>query len=111
MNKRKVLSILLLALITVTLAVSCSGSIDAPAQDAEELAYVTFGNGHSRGLSTSYETEAYGNLFWFYTAQKTDSYGTTGQVGLTHDLPTAAVSKNPDKSPAQGLSGQVGPFS
>ena len=112
MNKRKVLSILLLALITVTLAVSCSGSIDAPAQDAEELAYVTFGNGHSRGLSTSYETEAYGNLFWFYTAQKTDSYGTTGQVGLnTDNLPTAAVSKGDNNAPKKGLSGQVGPFS
>ena len=112
MNKRKVLSILLLALITVTLAVSCSGSIDAPVQDAEELAYVTFGNGHSRGLSTSYKTEAYDKLYWFYTALKTDSYGTTGQVGLnTDNLPTAAVSKGDNNAPAKGLSGQVGPFS
>lgn len=112
MNKRKVLSILLLALITVTLAVSCSGSIDTPKQEAEELAYVTFGNGHSRGLSTSYETKAYGTLYWFYTAQKTDSYGTTGQVGLnTDNLPTAAVSKGDNNAPAKGLSGQVGPFS
>lgn len=105
MNKRKVLSILLLALITVTLAVSCSGSIDAPAQDAEELAYVTFGNGHSRGLSTSYETEPYNLLYWFYTARKTDSYGTTGE---TTDL--TPVSKVGDNH-IQGLSGQVGPFS
>lgn len=111
MNKRKVLSILLLALITVTLAVSCSGSIDAPVQDAEELAYVTFGNGHSRGLSTSYETEVYSNLFWFYTAHKTDSYGTTGQVELTNGLPTAAVSKDENEDPAKGLNGKVGPFS
>lgn len=111
MNKRKVLSILLLALITVTLAISCSGSIDAPAQDAEELAYVTFGNGHSRELSTSYETLPYNSLYWFYTAQKTDSYGTTGQVGLDSDRkPTEAVSKN-GEDPARGLSGRVGPFS
>lgn len=106
MNKRKVLSILLLALITVTLAVSCSGSIDAPAQDAEELAYVTFGNGHSRGLSTSYETEPYNLLYWFYTARKTDSYGTTGE---TADL--EPVSTDSNRNPVQGLSGQVGPFS
>ena len=110
MNKRKVLSILLLALITVTLAVSCSGSIDTPKQEAEELAYVTFGNGHSRELSTSYQTEAYGNLYWFYTAEKDDQYGTTGQVGLTDNLPTAAVSKS-GNNPAKGLDGQVGPFS
>ena len=94
MNKRKVLSILLLALITVTLAVSCSSNIDTPAANTEELAYVTFGNGHSRELGTSYLTEDYDNLFWFYTATKDDQYGTTGQVGLTNELPTAAVSKN-----------------
>lgn len=110
MNKRKVLSILLLALITVTLAVSCSGSIDTPKQEAEELAYVTFGNGHSRELGTSYETAEYSSLYWFYTAKKDDQYGTTGQVGLTNNLPTAAVSKSGD-NPAKDLGGQVGPFS
>ena len=57
MNKRKVLSIFLLALITVALAVSCSSNIDTPAANTEELAYVTFGNGHSRELNTSYQTE------------------------------------------------------
>lgn len=111
MNKRKVLSILLLALITVTLAVSCSSNIDTPAANTEELAYVTFGNSHSRELNTSYQTEPYNLLYWFYTAQKTDSYGTTGQVGLGPDgKPTEAVSKN-GEDPAQGLSGRVGPFS
>ena len=78
MNKRKVLSIFLLALITVALAVSCSSNIETPVTNTEELAYVTFGNGHSRELSTSYWTEDYDDLYWFYTAVKTDRYGTTG---------------------------------
>lgn len=110
MKRRKVLSILLLALITAFIAVSCSGNIEAPASSAEELSYVTFGNGHSRELGTSYWTEDYDKLYWFYTATKTDAYGTTGSEGLTDGVPTAAVSKSGD-NPAKGLSGRVGPFS
>lgn len=110
MKRRKVLSILLLALITAFIAVSCSGNIEAPASSAEELSYVTFGNGHSRELGTSYWTEDYDYLYWFYTATKTDAYGTTGSEGLTDGVPTAAVSKSGD-NPAKGLSGRVGPFS
>lgn len=110
MNRRKVLGILLLALITAFVAVSCSGNIEAPASSAEELSYVTFGNGHSRELGTSYLTEDYDYLYWFYTATKTDAYGTTGSEGLTDGVPTAAVSKSGD-NPAKGLSGRVGPFS
>lgn len=110
MKRRKVLGILLLALITAFIAVSCSGNIEAPASSAEELSYVTFGNGHSRELGTSYWTEDYDYLYWFYTATKTDAYGTTGSEGLTDGVPTAAVSKSGD-NPAKGLSGRVGPFS
>lgn len=110
MNRRKVLGILLLALITAFIAVSCSGNIEAPASSAEELSYVTFGNGHTRELGTSYWTQDYDNLYWFYTATKTDAYGTTGSEGLTDGVPTAAVSKSGD-NPAKGLSGRVGPFS
>lgn len=110
MNRRKVLGILLLALITAFIAVSCSGNIEAPASSAEELSYVTFGNGHTRELGTSYWTEDYDDLYWFYTATKTDEYGTTGSEGLTGGVPTAAVSKSGD-NPAKGLSGRVGPFS
>lgn len=106
MNKRKVLSILLLALITVALAVSCSSNIETPVTNTEELAYVTFGNGHSRELNTSYQTEPYNLLYWFYTAQKTDSYGTTGVT--SGETP---VSKDASGSHIQGLSGRVGPFS
>ena len=106
MNKRKVLSILLLALITVTLAVSCSSNIDTPAANTEELSYVTFGNGHSRELGTSYTTVDYDELFWFYTATKKDNYGTTGVT--TAKTP---VSKGDNDAPAKGLSGRVGPFS
>ena len=110
MKRRKVLGILLLALITAFIAVSCSGNIEAPASSAEGLSYVTFGNGHSRELGTSYLTEDYDNLYWFYTATKTDAYGTTGSEGLNDGVPTAAVSKSGD-NPAKGLSGRVGPFS
>ena len=106
MNKRKVLSILLLALITVTLAVSCSGNINTPAANTEELSYVTFGNGHSREIGTSYETKDYGELFWFYTATKDDQYGTTGVTSTEKP-----VSKNSNGAHIPGLSGSVGPFS
>lgn len=106
MNKRKVLSILLLALITVALAVSCSSNIETPATNTEELAYVTFGNGHSRELGTSYLTEDYDNLFWFYTATKDDQYGTTGVTSTK-----TPVSKDTSGNHIVGLSGRVGPFS
>ena len=100
MNKGKVLSVLLLALITAFIAVSCSGNIEAPASSAEELSYVTFGNGHSRELSTSYWTEDYDDLYWFYTAVKTDRYGTTG-----------TKTEKTRINETTGFSGQVGPFS
>ena len=106
MNKRKVLSILLLALITVTLAVSCSSNIDTPAANTEELAYVTFGNGNSRELGTSYLTKDYDELFWFYTAIKDDHYGMTGVK-----REKTPVSKDTSGSHIQGLSGRVGPLS
>ena len=105
MNKRKVLSILLLALITVALAVSCSSNIETPVTNTEELAYVTFGNGHSRELGTSYLTEDYNRLYWFYTAAKADQYGTTGVTSAE-----TPVSKSGDDH-VPGLAGQVGPFS
>lgn len=111
MNKRKVLSILLLALITVTLAVSCSGNINTPVANSEELSYVTFGNGHSRELGTSYETEAYRNLYWFYTATKNDQYGTTGATTAEKPVTATYNDQGAITSISKDLSGRVGPFS
>ena len=111
MNKRKVLSILLLALITVTLAVSCSSNIDTPAANTEELAYVTFGNGHSRELGTSYKTLPYGDLYWFYTADKDDNYGTTGETLAEKPVSATYNEQGEINTISAGLGGQVGPFS
>lgn len=105
MNKRKVLSILLLALITVALAVSCSSNIETPVTNTEELAYVTFGNGHSRELGASYSTKDYNSLFWFYTAIKDDQYGMTGVK--TDKTPV----RTSEQAHLPGLDGQVGPLS
>ena len=111
MNKRKVLSILLLALITVALAVSCSSNIDTPVTNTEELAYVTFGNGHSRELGTSYLTEDYDNLYWFYTADKDDNYGTTGETLAEKPVSATYDNQGTINTISKGLGGKVGPFS
>lgn len=111
MNKRKVLSILLLALITVTLAVSCSSNIETPVTNTEELAYVTFGNGHSRELGTSYETLPYDDLYWFYIADKDDNYGTTGETLAEKPVSATYGNQGEITNISSGLGGKVGPFS
>lgn len=103
MNRMKVLSILLLALVTVMLAVSCSESVEPPKAE-ESFAYVTFGNGGSRVLSTEYGMMSYDELVWYYTAAKTDNYGTTGETDAEEPVPT--------KANGMGIgNGLIGPFS
>lgn len=99
----KKLSCILLAVMLITaLFVSCTAEVIDP---YDGLAYVTFGGPASKDLSASYEVQSYEDLYWFYTAQKADDFGKTGEV--TDKTP---VSKD-GEGPVVGLGGQVGPLS
>lgn len=99
----KKLSCILLAVMLITaMFVSCAAEVIDP---YDGLAYVTFGGPASKDLSASYEVQSYESLYWFYTAQKADDFGKTGEV--TDETP---VSKDGETIVA-GLGGQVGPFS
>lgn len=102
-NEMKKLSCILLAVMLITaLFVSCTAEVIDP---YDGLAYVTFGGPASKDLSASYEVQSYEDLYWFYTAQKADDFGKTGEV--TDKTP---VSKD-GEGPVVGLGGQVGPLS
>ena len=99
----KKLSCILLAVMLITaLFVSCTAEVIDP---YDGLAYVTFGGPASKDLSASYEVQSYEDLFWFYTAQKDDEFGKTGEV--TDETPLAVENNNHVK----GLGGKIGPFS
>lgn len=98
--KRKTLLILAVLLTAIAcLFTSCSASVEPPKEE-EGLAYVTFGNGGSRSLTTEYGIKSYDDLYWYYTAVKQDGFGLTGQK-------TDQTRINETK----GLSGTVGPLS
>ncbi len=99
----KKLSCILLAVMLITaLFVSCTAEVIDP---YDGLAYVTFGGPASKDLSASYEVQSYEDLFWFYTATKTDAYGKTGETKVETPL---AVENNDH---VEGLGGKIGPFS
>lgn len=99
----KKLSCILLAVMLITaLFVSCTAEVIDP---YDGLAYVTFGGPASKDLSASYEVQSYEDLYWFYTAQKDDEFGKTGEV--TDETPLAVENNNHVK----GLGGKIGPFS
>lgn len=99
----KKLSCILLAVMLITaLFVSCTAEVIDP---YDGLAYVTFGGPASKDLSASYEVQSYEDLFWFYTATKTDAYGKTGET--SDKTPLAGTAE----TPAKGLGGKIGPFS
>ena len=85
---------------------SCSAAIDSPKAEAEEFGYVTFGNGGSRTLNTEYGIKSYNELVWFYTAEKKDGFGKTGE---TRDENGNLVKERINDT--TGLSGEVGPLS
>jgi hypothetical protein len=109
MNSKKLgLLVILLALFAI-LFVSCNSEVTDAARATNvgnELVYATFDN-NSKGIvvNTIAGYKSYDELYWFYTATKTDSFGTTGQTSAL--VPVRVV----DNDPAPGLSGKVGPFS
>lgn len=94
-----ILAILLLVLL-------CSCSLDSP-ESASRYAYVTFSQpgSQSRAIDLSYEVVPYENLYWFYVAEKTDDYGTSG------DTDDAKVKVPGNAETGMGIEGAVGPFS
>lgn len=99
----KKLSCILLAVMLITaLFVSCTAEV---IDQYDGLAYVTFGGPASKDLSASYEVQSYEDLYWFYTATKTDAYGKTGETKVETPL---AVENN---GHVTGLGGKIGPFS
>lgn len=89
-------SIMILALCTF---VACTAEVSDP---YDGLTYVTFGgeSSTSKNLFASYEVASYDSLYWFYTAEKKDNYGTSG-----------AVENKPVHEGNTGLNNAVGPFS
>lgn len=89
-------SIMILALCTF---VACTSEVSDP---YDGLTYVTFGGESptSKNLLASYEVASYDSLYWFYTAEKKDNYGTSG-----------AVKDKPVHEGNTGLNKTVGPFS
>ena len=89
-------SIMILALCTF---VACTAEVSDP---YDGLTYVTFGgeSSTSKNLFASYEVASYDSLYWFYTAEKKDNYGTSG-----------AVENKPVHEGNTGLNNTVGPFS
>ena len=100
--KKTFITCLALLAISLCLFVSCSAENTA-ANEMNDVAYVTFGR-ESRDFSASYMVQSYDELYWFYTAEKADNYGTTGQI--------TTLKEAPSKKNGKGIgSGTVGPFS
>lgn len=91
-------SIMILALCTF---VACTSEVSDP---YDGLTYVTFGGESptSKNLRASYEVASYDDLYWSYSAEKLDHYGTSGSAT------NAPVFKD---STTTGLNKTVGPFS
>ena len=100
--KKTFITCLALLAISLCLFVSCSAENEA-VNEMNDVAYVTFGR-ESRDFSASYIVQSYDELYWFYTAEKADNYGTTGQI--------TTLKEAPSKKNGKGIgSGTVGPFS
>ena len=91
---------------SVLLALLCSCSLDSFG-GASRYAFVTFSgvDPSSRAINVDYEVVPYEDLYWFYVADKTDDYGTSG------DTNEAKASIPGNAETGKGIEGAVGPFS
>ncbi len=76
--KKTILTCLVLMAIGLSLFVSCNAEQSLP-EKTDGVAYVRFGENATRDFTPSYTPVPYKDLYWFYTAEKTDGYGTYGQ--------------------------------
>lgn len=76
--KKTILTCLVLMAIGLCLFVSCNGEQSLP-ENTDGVAYVRFGENVNRDFTPSYKPVPYSELYWYYTAEKTDGYGTFGQ--------------------------------
>lgn len=107
--KRTLFTCLVLAAVGICLLVSCAVQNNVPGE-GDGIAYIRFGR-DDRAFNADYDIQEYDNLYWFYTAQKADSYGKTGET--TDEVPVTA-DKNESGAITtvnKGLSGTIGPFS
>ena len=109
--KRKVsFGIAVLMILATCLFVSCNSEVSTTAQVNDgKLVYATFDKmskairPSSSSMTISYELDNIDDLYWVYTATKTDGAGTTGQTDGTR-VPG-------DTTTHKGLGGAIGPFS
>jgi len=109
MRKNFSFGIVVLMILVACLFVSCNSEVSTTAQaDDGKLVYATFDNSSKAikpagsSLTISYELDNIDDLYWVYTATKTDGAGTTGQT--TGD-------RVPGNAQYKGLGGAIGPFS
>ncbi len=90
-----------LALLAIVMSFFISCSVEPKAIEEEAYAYVEFDESVTRDFSAAYTPYSYDQLYWYYTAKKTDGWGTVGATGDTGTLVNSG----------KGLSGSIGPFS
>lgn len=97
--KKSLLVLASIIILALCIFVACTSEVSDP---YDGLTYVTFGGESptSKNLLASYEVASYDSLYWFYTAEKKDNYGTSG-----------AVENKPVHEGNTGLNNTVGPFS
>ena len=97
--KKSLLVLASIMVLALCIFVACTAEVADP---YDGLTYVTFGGESptSKNLLASYEVASYDSLYWFYTAEKKDNYGTSG-----------AVENKPVHEGNTGLNNTVGPFS
>ncbi len=110
--KKTLFTCLVLVAVALGFFVSCNAETAVPSED---YAYIRFGEVSQRGssFSASYETEKYADLYWFYTATKSTSDGTTGSTG--DDIAAVRTTSGNSVAPGKGIvfaDGEcLGPFS
>lgn len=108
--KRKIsFGIAVLMILATCLLVSCNSEVSTASQANDgKLVYATFDQmskairPSSSSMTVSYELYNIDDLYWVYTATKTDGAGTTGQTD---------GARVPGNDQYKGLGGAIGPFS